>query len=227
MLGRWYDVYANRVEGSSEHHVAVAFMDITVRRASEEALRAERELLRTVFDQAPDDAILVMDAGRTLTAWNPAAERITGWTAAEAVGRSADLIFMRADRAAGRPQQEIEVAARDGKAAGERWHPRKDGSRFWGSGTMNALHDPEGRVRGYLKVFRDATDRHEEAETLAFFRRLADDLLDHPSPEQIIEIVERRLGEHLHASRVLVTEASDDGQSVTVNQVWTQPGIKN
>lgn len=226
-LGRWYDVYANRMEDSSEHHVAVAFMDITARRASEEALQAERELLRTVFDQAPDDAILIMDAERTLTAWNPAAERITGWTAAEAVGQSADLIFMRADRAAGRPQQETEVAAREGKAADERWRLRKDGSRFWGSGTMNALHDPEGQVRGYLKVFRDATARHEETETLAFFRQLTDALLDHPDPEQIIEIVERSLGEHLGASRVLVTEASEDGHSVTVNQVWTLPGLKD
>ncbi len=226
-LGRWYDVFASRVGEANEHHVAIAFTDITARRTSEEALRAERELLRTVFDQAPDDAILVMDAERTLTAWNPAAERITGWTVAEAIGQSADLIFTPEDRAADAAGQETGVAARDGKAADERWHLRKDGSRFWGSGTMNALHDQEGRVRGYLKVFRDATARHEETETMAFFRRLTDDLLDHPHPEQIIEIVERHLGEHLHASRVMVTEASDDGQSVTVSQVWTVAGLKD
>ena len=92
---------------------------------------------------------------------------------------------------------------------------------------MNALHDPEGDVRGYLKVFRDATARHEETETLTFIRQLADDLLDHPAPEQIIEIVERRLGEHLQASRVLVAEASEDGQRFTVRRSWTLLGLKD
>ncbi len=201
--------------------------DITAQRASEEALRVERELLRTVFDQAPDDAILVMDASHTLTAWNPAAERITGWTATEAIGQTADIIFTPEDRAVDMAKQETDTAAREGKASDERWHLRQDGSRFWGSGTMNALHDPDGRVRGYLKVFRDATARHEETETLAYFQRLTDELLDHPSSEQIIEIVQRLLGEHLRASRVLVTEASEDGQSVTVQQAWTQPGLKD
>ncbi len=199
----------------------------TERKRAEAALRAERELLRTVFDQAPDDAILVLDVDRTLTAWNPAAERITGWTAAEAIGQTADLIFTPEDRAVDAAKQEIDVAACNGKAADERWHLRKDGSRSWGSGTMNALHDPDGQVRGYLKVFRDATARHEETETLAFFRGLTDDLLNHPAPEQIIGIVERRLGEHLRASRVMVTEASADGQSVTVQQAWTLPGLKD
>ena len=205
---RWIEAHGRTYfEGGGEARQAKSLVgtvrDITAQRTSEEALRAERELLRTVFDQAPDDAILVMDTERVLTAWNPAAERITGWAAAEATGQTADLIFTPEDRAAGGARQETDDAARDGKASNERWHMRKDGSRFWGSGTMNALHDPDGRVRGYLKVFRDATARHEEDETLAFIQGLADDLLDHPAPEQTIEIVERRLGEHLQASRVL------------------------
>ncbi len=199
----------------------------TDRKAAETQLRAERELLRTVFDQAPDDAILVMDAGRVLTAWNPAAERITGWTAGEAVGRPADLIFTPEDRAAGVPAQETARAAADGKAADERWHLRRDGRQFWGSGTMNALHDADGSVRGYLKVFRDATERHEEARTLAFLGRLADGLLDHPDPDRIIDTVERRLGEHLSASRVLVTEVSADGQGLTVGRAWAVPGLRD
>lgn len=127
-------------------------------------LAAREELFRTVFEQAPDDAILVMDRERTLTAWNPAAERITGWTAAEAIGKLADLIFVPEDAERGDPAEETENAARAGKAEDERWHMRKDGSRFWGSGTMNALHDVEGTVTGFLKVFRDATERYEEAE---------------------------------------------------------------
>ncbi|RYG46396.1 PAS domain S-box protein, partial [bacterium] len=146
--------------------VAGSSLDMSERNAALRALSEREELFRTVFEQAPDDAILVMDLDRTLTAWNPAAERITGWSAAEAIGKRGDIIFTAEDLAARTPDRESEDAARDGKATDERWHMRKDGSRFWGSGTMNSLHDAEGNVRGYLKVFRDATSRYEWARAV-------------------------------------------------------------
>jgi light-regulated signal transduction histidine kinase (bacteriophytochrome) len=65
------------------------------------------------------------------------------------------------------------TAAQNGKAADERWHQRKDGSQFWGSGTMNALYHADGTVRGFLKVFRDATVRYEMERHI---RALNDDL---------------------------------------------------
>ncbi len=202
-------------------------VDVTDRRAAEADLRAERELLRTVFDQAPDDAILVMDAGRVLTAWNPAAERITGWTAAEAVGQPADIIFTPEDRAAGVPARETGRAAADGKAADERWHVRRDGSRFWGSGTMNALHHADGTVRGFLKVFRDATERHEERETLAFLGRLPTTCWTSADPDRIIDTRRAAAGRAPGGLPRAVTEASADGQGLTVGRAWAVPGLRD
>lgn len=141
-------------------------VDVTDAVVAREEIAEREELFRTVFESAPDDAIIVMDAARVIAAWNPAAERITGWAAADAVGQPADIIFTPEDRAKGTPNEEAGEAARDGKAEDERWHVRKDGSRFWGSGTMNSLHDAQGGVRGFLKVFRDATERRELEETL-------------------------------------------------------------
>ncbi|RYG37570.1 PAS domain S-box protein [bacterium] len=146
--------------------VAGSSRDVSERNAALRALSEREELFRTVFEQAPDDAILVTDLDRTLTAWNPAAERITGWRAEEVLGKPADMIFTAEDQAAKAPEEEAESAARNGKAEDERWHMRKDVSRFWGSGTMNSLHDAEGKVRGYLKVFRDATSRYEWARAV-------------------------------------------------------------
>ena len=188
------------------------------------ALRAHDELFRTVFEQASDHAIVVMDLARTITAWNPAASRITGWSPDEAIGQPADLIFTAEDRAAGVPQKEVGGAARDGKAIDERWHLRRNGERFWGSGTMNALHDPAGRVSGFVKLFRDATVQHDEAQTLAFLRRLTDAVIREADPEAIIEIMLRLLGEHLRATRVLVAEPSLDGEFVHIVQTWS-PGV--
>jgi PAS domain S-box-containing protein len=146
--------------------VFVHAIDVTAQVVARNAIAQSEEQFRTAFEQATDDAILLLDLDRTVRAWNPAAERITGWTAEEVVGQSADLLFTAEDRANGVPDQEAEVADRKGKAEDERWHLRKDDSRFWGSGTMNSLHDSDGNVRGYLKVFRDATERYETEQRI-------------------------------------------------------------
>jgi PAS domain S-box-containing protein len=48
----------------------------------------------------------------------------------------------------------------------ERWHIRKDGSRFWGSGTLSVMRDSSGAVHGFVKVMRDLTIRKRAAEQL-------------------------------------------------------------
>ena len=199
--------------------------DDTDERAAETALRAERELLRTVFDQAPDDAILVMDADRTLTAWNPAAERITGWSAAEAIGQSADIIFTPEDRAAGGAAGETTKAAAAGKTADERWHVRRDGSRFWGSGTMNALHHADGSIRGYLKVFRDATEKHAEREALSFRGRLADAVRPLSDPAGVQAAACGVLARQLSAGRAAYFEI--DGGDYVVGQDHAAAGVRS
>ncbi len=200
--------------------VFVHAVDITEQVRARQIVSEREELFRTVFEQAPDDAILVMDRDRLLTAWNPAAERITGWSAGETVARSADLIFTPEDRAGGTPVTEAEGAARTGKAIDERWHMRKDGSRFWGSGTMNALHDAEGSVRGFLKVFRDATERYVETQTLAFLSLLTEAVVDMRDADAILETTERMLGGYLGASRVTFGEVGEDGETVSVRGEW-------
>ena len=48
---------------------------------------------------------------------------------------------------------------REGRAENERWHLRKDGSRFWGSGAMTALRDKDDTLRGFCKAFLDKTEQ--------------------------------------------------------------------
>ena len=77
------------------------------------------------------------------------------------------MIFTPEDRAAGAPEHEAEVAFAEGRSADERWHLRKDGSRFWGSGSMMAMHDANNQTIGLLKIFRDQTQAREINEALA------------------------------------------------------------
>ena len=165
-LGRWYDVYAFRCS-EPEHQVAVLFTDITRKKLSEQALLASQERLRLVVENAREFAIFSTDLERNVTSWNTGAERLLGFTENEIVGRSGDMIFTDEDRAAGAPQEEADRAQRDGKAVDERWHMRKDRSRFWGSGYLMMMRDNEGKVFGFVKILHDRTEAKRAEEELA------------------------------------------------------------
>jgi two-component sensor histidine kinase len=57
------------------------------------------------------------------------------------------------------PEREIRAARETGRSENERWHLRRDGSRFWGSGVLLPLSD--GRHDSYLKIFRDRTEERK------------------------------------------------------------------
>ncbi len=113
---------------------------------------------REIFDSAVDFAIITSDHEGRVTAWNPGAERILGWSAEEMIGRAGATFFTPEDRAADRPVAEMRCAAETGRAADERWHLRKDGSRFWASGEMMPLRAADGVEIGFLKILRDRTE---------------------------------------------------------------------
>jgi two-component system CheB/CheR fusion protein len=151
------------VDGSGKPSAAVAIViDVSERLQTQHALRESEERLRLVVDSAREYAIVTLDLKRRITGWNSGAEAMTGYISSEVLGASADIIFIEEDRAAGVPQREAQQALAEGRAADERWHLRKNGTRFWGSGVMTVMRDGEGGAPlGLLKIFRDRT--HERA----------------------------------------------------------------
>jgi PAS domain S-box-containing protein len=138
---------------------------------SRAALRERDERLHLILDSAADYAIFTADLNRRVTSWNAGAERVLGWAEDEIVGRSMDVIFTPEDRASGRPEREAAIALAEGRAENERWHLRKDGTRFWGSGLAMPLRDPEvgsdAPPLGLLTVMRDQTERRRAEERRA------------------------------------------------------------
>jgi two-component system, chemotaxis family, CheB/CheR fusion protein len=131
------------------------------------------ELFRLMIESATDYAIFSADLERRITTWNTGSERLMGWSEAEIVGQSADLIFTPEDRERKAPEKEANRAITTGRSQDWRWHLRKDGSRFWGDGLMLPLKDDAGRVQGFVKIFRDRTAelRAEEAQKEADRRK--------------------------------------------------------
>src|SRR4051812_1079865 len=145
--------------------------DLTERRAAEERLRASEEQFRLLIDRVEEYAIYLLDPNGRVATWNAGAEKIKGFTADEIVGKNFACFYTADDVAAGRPQYNLEAAARLGHVRDEGLRVRKDGTTFYADVVITALRDKMGRLRGFSKVTRDMTDqirsREIEAEKMA------------------------------------------------------------
>jgi two-component system CheB/CheR fusion protein len=184
--GRWFiaRLLPYRTTDDKINGVVLTFTDINERKRAEESLRRSEERLRHVLESATEYAIMLLDADGRYTVWNPGAQKIFGFTEAEAVGRPAAFIFTPEDRAAGVPEEELRTADREGRASDDRWHLRKDGSRVYVSGVMTPLRD--GGHRGYAKIARDLTAQTRAQEEL---QRAWEDL-DKRVQERTVELAE-------------------------------------
>jgi PAS domain S-box-containing protein len=130
------------------------------------ALRASEWHYRLMVENVRDYAMFMVDLEGRIVRWNVGAERVLGWQEHEIIGQRCAVIFTPEDREKGESEKEIEQAKRQGHAADERWHQRKDGSRFFGTGMMMAVKDGTGRLVGFTKVLRDETERRRAEEQL-------------------------------------------------------------
>ena len=113
-----------------------------------------------------DYAIFLIDLEGRVVSWNAGAERLLGWTEEEILGQSSFVVFVPEDIATGGHRWELEKAAVEGRAEDERWHQRRDGSRFWGSGIMAGIRDDAGALIGFGKIMRDRTAQRQLEEEL-------------------------------------------------------------
>jgi two-component system, chemotaxis family, CheB/CheR fusion protein len=125
-----------------------------------------KDVFCSMIERVEDYAIFAMDLDGRIAHWNIGAARIFDYEPAEIIGQPIDVVFTPEDIAAGTPQQERRSAVTMGRAADERWHLRKDGSRFWALGILIPLRSKDGSHIGYGKFLRDRTDLKQLQETL-------------------------------------------------------------
>src|ERR687884_2007251 len=98
------------------------------RGSSPDAEAASGRLYRLLVESVQDYAIFALDpAGRVLT-WSAGAARLKGYTRTEIIGRHFSAFYPGEDVAAGKPERELEAAARSGRVQDEGGLGRKDGA---------------------------------------------------------------------------------------------------
>jgi PAS domain S-box-containing protein len=119
-----------------------------------------------MVEEIDDYAILLLDKNGKLENWNKGAEKIKGYTTKEIIGKHFSIFYSEYDKNTLRPQRLLSQAEKIGVARDEGWRIRKDGSRFWGSIVITAIHDDHGEVIGFTKVTRDLTDITDTRDAL-------------------------------------------------------------
>ncbi len=139
---------------------------------------ASAERYRLIVESATEYAILTMDMASSITSWNSGAERLLGYTEEEILGRDASILFWPDERGDGHLAIEMRRALAEGCANNERWHQRKDGSRFFASGLLMPLKDEVGAVLGFSNIMRDRTAERAAEVALRKSEALARSLFD-------------------------------------------------
>ena len=124
------------------------------------------DMIQQLVDSVSDYAIILLDPEGKVLSWNPAAQKLKGWTADEIIGQSFERFYPKEDGEKGKTKVELETAARTGRFEDEGWRMRKDGSRFWANVVMTALRDADGKLIGFGKVTRDLSERREHEENI-------------------------------------------------------------
>lgn len=185
-----------RDENGRAVRVSGVNLDITDRTRAEQALRRSEERLRLLTESFEDFAIFTTDTEGNIVTWNPGATKIFGYSESEILGQNARILFVPEDQARGEADREILTARVQGRAADERWHLRKDGSRFYASGIMARL-DEDGAFIGFAKIARDLTEQKRAQEEL---RR---------QHEELESIVAGRTAELAEANEALVHQMEE------------------
>lgn len=122
------------------------------------------DLYRLLIESVTDYAIFVLDPEGRIASWNPGAARLKGYSELEIIGRHFSIFHSDDDVTAGKPENELAIATREGRVEDEGWRLKKDGSRFWANVVITALHDDSGALVGFAKITQDLTKRREAEE---------------------------------------------------------------
>lgn len=150
----------------------VVFNDISERLLLEEEKREQEEFFTNAFNSVDDYAIVSLDMNGKVVSWNKGAEKIKGYKKKDVIGKHFSM-FYPDDTKDTLPQKLLDEAKEQGRVQNYGWRVRSNGELFWADTLINALYDKEHKIRGFIKITRDLTERKQAEEDL---KKYSDDL---------------------------------------------------
>jgi PAS domain S-box-containing protein/excisionase family DNA binding protein len=183
-IGTFSDIIATQV--------AFTFHENAVKKTQE-----SEENLKLILDNINDYGIMRLDLKGNVIYWNHGADRQLRYSEREILGKNYSLFFMNDEILHKKPLRELEAARENGSVENENWSVRKDGSKFWSSGTTTVLSDKKGKQYGYIKIIRDRTELKEVENQKDEFVAIISHELKNPITSLIVftELLQKRFGE--------------------------------
>jgi PAS domain S-box-containing protein len=144
----------------------VVATDVTEQKRAQNSSKEREEQFRLIVSNIKDYAIIVLDPGGRVISWNGGAQRIKGYQADEILGQHFSLFYPPEAIAIGKPTTELKVAKEEGRFEDDGWRVRKDGTRFWANVVVTPLDDDAGRLRGFVKITRDVTEKRKAEQEI-------------------------------------------------------------
>jgi len=131
-----------------------------------ESLRKSEERYHLMVEEVQEYSILYLNSKGIVENWNVGAEKIKGYKAEEIIGKYFAVFYTEEDQKAKLPEKLLELAREKGKVIHEGWRSRKNGSLFWASVVITAVHNKKGDIIGFSKVTHDLTERKKADDKL-------------------------------------------------------------
>lgn len=186
--------------------------------AANKILGKSEEKFRRLVEAVKDYAIFVLDTEGHITTWNQGAERITGYSDQEILGKHVSVLYTQADLDSDTTAKELKAARETDHFECEGLRVRKDGSTYWASIVIAPLYDQEGQLWGFSKVTRDITSV-KEAEK--YFRQLNEDLENRVKARtRALTLRENQLRTIADAVPVLIAQVDQNEKILFANEAF-------
>ena len=183
--------------------------------------------LGEILGRSDEYAVIAISLAGQITGWFGAAARVFGYAEPEIVGKPFATLFEPSEIDMQLPQVELELARHSGRSEDDRWHLRKNGTRFWGSGVVNCRLDAQQQHIGYVKIVRDRTDLRMRYEALQ--NRLLH--LTHQVAHEeealttLVHELRNPLAPIINAARIVASEASADVKARMMSVIARQTEV--
>ncbi|MGQ0829316.1 MAG: MASE1 domain-containing protein [Bacteroidota bacterium] len=122
-------------------------------------LQESEERFRVLVESIKDYAIIMLDTDGNIESWNAGAESIEGYASEEIIGKHISVFYTTEEIEHDEPKNNLNKARATGHFESEALRVRKNGSEFWADVIITALYDENKKLRGFVKITRDITER--------------------------------------------------------------------